>query len=198
MWAVDPLQAVVCLCSVAHLPVGTKLYLHQGVVCTQSPNQLQSIVRWVFGYSRSNLTFLYHAIRRFNKWEKDYNLPDGCSQLIRGHAASGLEKLKQTYAQSSSSAITFVPQLLNMYQNMIRTNLAVQDHADDHLDDVLRPVTAEYSDIQKLTIHAVLSNLDRASQTADEDVSPVLSDLRVVMAPLERHLSSWLNMYTTG
>ena len=198
MWAVDPLQAVLCLCSVAHLPLGTKLYLHQGVVMAQSPNQVQSIVRWVFGYSRSNLTFLYHAIRRFNKWERDYNLPDGCGQLIRTNAASGLEKLKQTYAQSSSSSVTFVPQLLTMYQNMIRTSLQVQDAADEHLDEVLRPVTSEYSPIQKLTIYATLSNLDRSARTPDEDVGPILRDFRVVMAPLERHLSGWLQMYTTG
>tara|TARA_A100001015_G_scaffold136229_1_gene151135 strand:+ start:3091 stop:3822 length:732 start_codon:yes stop_codon:yes gene_type:complete len=95
----EPVLVLARLSQVSLQPVGTKLYIRDGMVQIHSTGIMQPIVRWMGGDSREDLTYLFEPIRKFTEiYQKRATREQKTlmKQLIE-HAVSGIEKLRETY-----------------------------------------------------------------------------------------------------
>ena len=95
----EPVLVLARLSQVSLQPVGTKLYIRDGMVQLHSTGIMQPIVRWMGGDSREDLTYLFEPIRKFTEiYQKKATREQKTlmKQLIE-HAVSGIEKLRETY-----------------------------------------------------------------------------------------------------
>jgi hypothetical protein len=117
----EPLQAVLQLALLASTPHDTKINISNNILYIQIPSWRQSITRTYNNDSKSDLFFLFNAIKRFCKFytylinisDEENNLFD----LLREKAIKGLDKLLQTYKQTDNPALLHT---LQIYKTLLK------------------------------------------------------------------------------
>ena len=97
--SLEPVLVLARLAQISLYPVGSKLYLREGMIRIQEYGVMQPVYRWIGGDSREDLTYLFDPIRRFTdiyKNKTSNRLRDVMKNIV-GAAVSGLEKLRETY-----------------------------------------------------------------------------------------------------
>jgi hypothetical protein len=97
--SLEPVLVLARLAQISLYPVGSKLYLREGMIRIQEYGVMQPLFRWIGGDSREDLTYLFDPIRRFTDIYKNKTtkkLRDVMKNIV-GAAVSGLEKLRETY-----------------------------------------------------------------------------------------------------
>jgi len=97
--SLEPVLVLARLAQISLYPVGSKLYLREGMIRIQEYGVMQPFYRWIGGDSREDLTYLFDPIRRFTDIYKNKTtkkLRDVMKNIV-GAAVSGLEKLRETY-----------------------------------------------------------------------------------------------------
>lgn len=97
--SLEPVLVLARLAQISLYPVGSKLYLREGMIRIQEYGVMQPLFRWMGGDSREDLTYLFDPIRRFTDIYKNKTtrtLRDVMKNIV-GAAVSGLEKLRETY-----------------------------------------------------------------------------------------------------
>jgi hypothetical protein len=122
---VEPLQAILTLCVLAYMPVGSRVCIRNFQLLPDSANAYQGLLRWWFSDTRESMHCLFNAIRRFNQWEKMYNLSSETVAALRRNAYKGVTLLQTTYMQtergrgSQMRSDVYVLDMLTMYQKLI-------------------------------------------------------------------------------
>lgn len=97
--SLEPVLVLARLAQISLYPVGSKLYLREGMIRIQEYGVMQPFYRWIGGDSREDLTYLFDPIRRFTdiyKHKTTEKLRDVMKNTVAA-AVSGLEKLRETY-----------------------------------------------------------------------------------------------------
>lgn len=122
---VEPLQAILTLCVLAYMPVGSRVCIRNFQLLPDSANAYQGILRWWFSDTRESMHCLFNAIRRFNQWEQMYDLTAETVAALRRNAYRGVTSLQTTYMQTERSrgsqvrSDVYVLDMLTMYQKLI-------------------------------------------------------------------------------
>ena len=97
--SLEPVLVLARLAQISLYPVGSKLYLREGMIRIQEYGVMQPLYRWIGGDSREDLTYLFDPIRRFTDIYKNKTTKRlrNVMKNIVGAAVSGLEKLRETY-----------------------------------------------------------------------------------------------------
>jgi hypothetical protein len=97
--SLEPVLVLARLAQISLYPVGSKLYLREGMIRIHTGGFMQPVVRWISGDSREDLTYLFDPIRKFTDIYK-HKTPKSqrvTMKKIVSAAVSGLEKLRETY-----------------------------------------------------------------------------------------------------
>jgi hypothetical protein len=97
--SLEPVLVLARLAQISLFPVGSKIYLREGMIRIQEYGIMQPVMRWIAGDSREDLTYLFDPIRRFTEIykTKTTKVQRQIMKRIVGAAVSGLEKLRETY-----------------------------------------------------------------------------------------------------
>jgi hypothetical protein len=97
--SLEPVLVLARLSQISLYPVGTKLYLREGMIRIHTNGIMQPFVRWVGGDSREDLTYLFDPIRKFTEIYRSKTTKDQRTIMKRivSSAVTGLEKLRETY-----------------------------------------------------------------------------------------------------
>lgn len=97
--ALEPVLVLARLAQISLYPVGSKLYLRNGMIRIHSNDLIQPIIRWMAGDSREDLTYLFDPIRKFTDIYKNKTSDElrFVMKKIVQHAVNGLERLRETY-----------------------------------------------------------------------------------------------------
>ena len=97
--SLEPVLVLARLAQISLFPVGSKIYLREGMIRIQEYGLMQPFIRWIGGDSREDLTYLFDPIRRFTEIykTKTTKVQRQIMKRIVGAAVSGLEKLRETY-----------------------------------------------------------------------------------------------------
>lgn len=112
----DPLTTMVKLAILAFKPNGTKIAIDSNHITFQEPNVFQGFWRWAYGNKRYEL---HHLLNPILKVVKRYDVSNPSIKLIFQNAVLGLDKLKQSYNNSSS----VVNHSLDLYMSIINNVL---------------------------------------------------------------------------
>jgi len=106
----DPISTVCRLVSLNFKPVNTKIAIYDHVVLLQEPNMSQSVIRYLYGDARNNISSLFIAIIRFIKWyvlpirnksfnkdSKESNSYYNCLEKLVNYLCLGFKLLQTTY-----------------------------------------------------------------------------------------------------
>jgi hypothetical protein len=112
----DPLTTMVKLAILAFKPNGTKIAIDSNHITFQEPSVFQGFWRWAYGNKRYEL---HHLLNPILKVVKRYDVSNPSIKLIFQNAVLGLDKLKQSYNNSSS----VVNHSLDLYMSIINNVL---------------------------------------------------------------------------
>lgn len=112
----DPLTTMVKLAILAFKPNGTKIAIDSNHITFQEPTVFQGFWRWAYGNKRYEL---HHLLNPILKVVKRYDVSNPSIKLIFQNAVLGLDKLKQSYNNSSS----VVNHSLDLYMSIINNVL---------------------------------------------------------------------------
>lgn len=113
-YMLEPMQAMTQICSLAFLPLGTKLHIEGNILQTHQPGIGQGITRYLAGDGKDDLYYLCNVFIQFVNW---YGQPDdtnpitiacretGLFNLMIVLAKSGMDRLIQTYRTSDKPTI---------------------------------------------------------------------------------------------
>lgn len=114
----DPLTTIIKISLLYFYKDGAKLRIFNNSIDIQKANNFQGILRWSYGESRDKLYNLKEPIRNCLTWFPHQRYPN--LKIIYGFAILGLEKLKNSYSQSSKN-ITI--HLIEYYIKIIKDHL---------------------------------------------------------------------------
>lgn len=97
--SLEPVLVLARLAQISLYPVGSKIYLRNGMIRIHPGGVLQPLYRWLGGDSREDLTYLFDPIRRFTEiyQTKTTKVQREIMKQIIKAAVNGLEKLRETY-----------------------------------------------------------------------------------------------------
>lgn len=113
-YMLEPLQAMTQICSLAFLPIGTKLHIESNILYTHAPGMGQGITRYLAGDGKDDLYYLCNVFIQFINW---YGQPSDNNQLTIACresglfdmmimlAKTGLDRLIQTYRTSDKPTV---------------------------------------------------------------------------------------------
>jgi hypothetical protein len=126
-YLLDPLSVIIKLAIISQKETGVKLSVSNNILYIQEVGMFQSIVRYYFNYTKSDINFLYNPIelacKFFLNHDKEISVPVKNLFLC---ALRGLDKLKDTYCCCSVIIIC-----LNYYCNLITNYLG--DNINENL-----------------------------------------------------------------
>ena len=100
---IDPLCTMVKLAILGLKPNGTKMSIHDNIICVQDPTQLQGLIRWLNSDERQQLHQLRFPILYFRGMElghigiENRKIETEMLKEINSLASKGLIKLRSTY-----------------------------------------------------------------------------------------------------
>lgn len=97
--SLEPVLVLARLAQISLYPIGSKLYLRDGMIRIHTSGFMQPMYRWVSGDSREDLTYLFEPIRKFTDIYRTKTTKvqkEAMRQIIHA-AVTGLEKLRETY-----------------------------------------------------------------------------------------------------
>jgi len=112
----DPLTTMIKLALLGYKPVGTKLAIDNNKIYFQEPFYLQGVFRWAYGYKKYEL---HHLLNPIIKAVKRYSVSNPSIKFIFQSAILGLDRLKETYNNSSSVTV----HSLDLYTSIINNVL---------------------------------------------------------------------------
>jgi hypothetical protein len=97
--SLEPVLVLSRLAQISLYPVGSKLYLREGMMRIHAHGIMQPVMRWMSGDSREDLTYLFDPIRKFTEIyrKKTTKAQRSIMKKVVSAAVSGLEKLRETY-----------------------------------------------------------------------------------------------------
>jgi len=147
----DPVSTVCRLVSLNFKPVNTKIAIYDHVVLLQPPTMSQSVIRYIYGDARDNISALFLAILRFIKWyvipirNKSINTQDEntknyfiCLEKLVHNLCAGFKILQDTYKQGN------VVISLQYYINIL--NDSIEGNFDDNRIPLCLEDTEELDD----------------------------------------------------
>ena len=114
----DPLTTIIKIALLYFYTDGTKLSINNNSIDIQESGNFQGLIRWMYGDSRDKLYNLKEPIKNCLKWfpfSKYRNL-----KIIYTHCILGLEKLKESYSNTSSNITIHI---IEYYVKIIQDNL---------------------------------------------------------------------------
>jgi len=166
----DPLSVMVVLATNAYKPIGTKLYLGNGILELHDSGLLQGTVRAWVGENKMNIKLLNHPIifacKHYFQVKSIKDVPEDIVFLFT-QAKKGLDNLKHTYREDRDLNIC-----INTYINIIAATMEMRTEAADVLDML---ITLKLSDIVSLPnprMPARDSESDLQSQTEQTQHEP--------------------------
>ena len=116
---------MVKLSILAFKPNGTKIAIDSNHITFQEPTVFQGFWRWAYGNKRYEL---HHLLNPILKVVKRYDVSNPSIKLIYQNAVLGLDKLKQSYNNSSS----VVNHSLDLYMSIIN-NVLIPDSKNNNV-----------------------------------------------------------------
>jgi len=103
LFVLDPLSVIIKLAILGNKPIGTKLFITNNVMYFQEPGPFQSFCRYVYNTNKTDLQYLYNPIELACSFflSKEYVQKTPRVKTLFVCAQHGLEKLMETYKQSS-------------------------------------------------------------------------------------------------
>jgi len=141
----DPLTTVIKIALLNFKPVGTKLGFNEHSVYLQEPEFLQGALRWSYGQKREDLHRIGHPIEKFEEW---YGI-DKCTKKILEYGLSGLDKLRNTYENSSKVGSNLVVHTIKHYSNTIREIMLKEE---SEIKEYYPLISHKFNDFDKMWI----------------------------------------------
>ena len=201
----EPLQSMIQLCLLSKLQIGSKLTIKDNILNIQNPNVIQPVLRWYNSDKKDDLFFLFQVIQRFIKWynpaiNKKSNVSAELYQLIISMATEGLNNLLKTYTQNDSHAVI---QVINMYKNLLETNLVNEnkdkDNKDDedkstktNIDEVFENITIIYNPVLITIIHNSLLLIN--AEQDDEQIQIFITGLNFMLSKVYKDIREWIKV----
>lgn len=119
-FVLEPLQAMTQLAFLSFSPVGTKLTIHDNLLCIQMPTLSQGFIRYWNEDTKDDLYFLLNVFRRFLIYY-DFLKTDfpELYRLLIHYGQRGLDKLIQTYANADKVSLLHS---LKMYKLILKNS----------------------------------------------------------------------------
>lgn len=126
-YMLEPMQAMSQICSLAFLPIGTKLHIDSNILQTHQPSLSQGLTRYISGDGKDDLYYLCNVFIQYVNWYGQTSDTDpisvacresGLFDLMLKLAKIGLDRLIQTYRTSDKPTVLHT---LGIYR-MILTN----------------------------------------------------------------------------
>ena len=149
-FVLDPVSVITTLAMNAFKPIGTKLYLGNGILELHDAGLFQGTVRAWACESKDSIKLLNHPIifackHFFQNKSKDHKVSPDIIFLFK-KAKEGLENLKHTYREDRD-----LHGCLNTYMNIIASSIEMKKEAHDVLDML---ILLKVSDIVSMPSHS--------------------------------------------
>lgn len=98
-YVLDPLSSIIKLAILSNKPIGTKLSISNNIISIQEPGIFQSLCRYSYSASKSELQYLYNPIELACKFYLTQEYTQEYPNIIQLFkcAQNGLNKLSETY-----------------------------------------------------------------------------------------------------
>lgn len=168
-YMLEPMQAMTQICSLAFLPIGTKLHIDSNILQTHTPGLGQGLTRYLAGDGKDDLYYLCNVFIQFVNW---YGQPrdtepitiscreSGLFNLMIMLAKNGLDKLIQTYRTSEKPTVLHT---LGIYRMILSNPALFMTGIDSRMqsnDDALSTISDDSSIIDEDTRQTYLQMID--------------------------------------
>jgi hypothetical protein len=191
----DPLTTMIKLAILGYKQDGTKLAIDGNRIWFQEPTIFQGLWRWAYGNKRYEL---HHLLNPIIKAVKRYDIDNPSIKLIFQGAVVGLDKLKNSYNNSSS----VVNHSLDLYMSIIN-NVIVPDHSRSN--SIFHSVQEEEENIKQVSIFQnlwgddeinLVANMLIQIQTTKKDAKTYLDAVNTILVMKEDRANELISELT--
>jgi len=185
----EPLSCIIELALLKYKPCGTKISLSDHRIHLQTPDTMQSAIRWYNGDKKNDLHNLYIPIRRACEWYL-YENPTQEIKNIFEKAIHGLNNLKITYNENP-----LIVQCIYYYIGIIEKHDMVKEEIPTN-HDLCKKLRELWS---KEDIDFCCFILDKLDKSTDEhDKNSLISCLYCYLQPINRKFCSIISQFSTS
>lgn len=185
----EPLQAILQLAFLSYCPHGSKVTIHNNLLCIQEPSFSQSIIRWYNNDTKDDLFYLFNACQRFTLYYQhlreikvDKRKENLYTYLIY-LSKKGLDKLIQTYSTTDKISLLHT---LQLYKSLLDIEPTVE-HDDIH--KVFQKITELYSTSEyHMLYHSLLLMREKK-----EYYRNYMDGINQILNPCFSKISEWIH-----
>lgn len=206
----EPLQAILQLGFLSYCPQGTKITIHNNLLCIQEPSFSQSLIRWYHNDTKDDLFYLFNVCQRFTLYYQHLkeikiettkrNKRENLYSLLIQMSKRGLDKLIQTYSttdkisllhtlQLYKSLLDIEPQLVNETENEKVDKSMIENN--NNINRVFQRITTLYNDSDyHMLLHSLILMREKK-----EYYRNYIHGINEVLNPCFSKISEWIHKH---
>jgi len=194
----DPLTTMIKLAILAFKTEGTKLAIDSNRIYFQEPTMFQGLWRWAYGNKRYEL---HHLLNPIIKAVRRYDVSNPAIKLIFENAVLGIDKLKNSYNNSSS----VVNHSLDLYMSIINNVLIPAEGNRPNSSGIFHSVQEEEESPHQISIFqnlwtddeiGLVGNMLTQIQNAKKDAKTYLDAVNTILVMKENRANELIHEIT--